>query len=176
MIYNDYMNMNISDKELFLRDSMSRYRTKSLFYEYKHPEYNSIFTLKPYDYNEHRSLKQVYMDLEDPTEGLIGTEVFTSYEHWKQMTTLAWFKDILAEWREELEMKLRAKALAELIRQSPRSTAAAQFLAKKGWEDRRGRPTRAEKAGALKKAIGDSDKVTELFKRAVNNEPHDDNA
>ena len=168
-LYDSYMSMKQTDKELFLRDKNSRYRTQSLFYEHRHPDYDCILTLKPYDYKGCRSLKQIYMALNDPTEALVATEVFTSAEHWKTMTELVWFRDILAEWREELELRLRGAALQNLVAQSTRSTAAAQFLAKGAWKDQRGRPTREEKAGALKKSIGDTDKITELFNRATKN-------
>ena len=169
--YNEYINMNTNDREAVLRDSIRNYRTMSLFEEYKHPDYASIWTLRPYDYKAkegvYPSLRKIYMDLKDPTEGRIATEVFTTYELWNRIANSAWFKPYITQWRNELEIRLRAEGLSKLIEQSGRSTSAAQFLAEGKWKQKRGRPTKEEVEGERKIQAGIVTEVDELFSRAT---------
>ena len=178
--YNDYMNLSKTDKILLLKDVRGQYRTKSLFYEFRLPDYPYLFTLKDYDLTIDDSdsssgssivpsLRQIYIDLNDPTEAMIATQIFPVWEHWDSMTRLVWFKDLVQTWREELEIKVRADALLQLRLQSQTSTSAAQFLAKGSWKDTKGRPTKAEKERQLKRETLISDEVDELYNRAIMN-------
>lgn len=163
MTYQEYLELSISDRDLFLRDQGKRYRTQSLFYELRHPKYECLFTLKPYDYEGYRSLKQIYMELADPTEGKISTEVLTSLKLWQSLCKTPWFKPLVEEWREELERKLKAEAVAKLVQQSSTSPAAAQFLAKGRWKEERGRPSKEEKEGHLKEQSRQDDDINNLY-------------
>lgn len=167
------MNLSKTDKILLLKDVRGQYRTKSLFYEFRLPDYPYLFTLKDYDLTVDEgtvpSLRQIYMDLNDPTEAMIATQIFPVWEHWDSMTRLVWFKDLVQTWREELEIKVRADALLQLRLQSQTSTSAAQFLAKGSWKDTKGRPTKAEKERQLKRETLISDEVDELYNRAIIN-------
>lgn len=168
----DYINKDQNEKIAILQDSLHRYRTKSLFYEYRQPDYGWIWTLKDYDYATPEgvaySLKQIYMNYKDPTEGRISTELLTSHSHWQSMTGLFWFKPILDKWREELEIRIRADALLQIRLQSDKSTSAAQFLAQGRWKTNRGRPSKAEKERELKREIMVGDELDELYARAIN--------
>jgi len=176
MNYIDYLSFiekSASDRVLLLKDSLYRYRTKSLFYEYRKPDYPFIFTLKDYDLvipdvGTIKSLKRLYLELNDPTEYTIAAEIFGGLEHWNTLTRLGWFNPLIEQWRDELEVKVRSEALLQLRLQSAKSTSAAQFLSKAMWKDTRGRPSKAEKDALLKKEAWIEDEVDELYNRAIN--------
>lgn len=167
------MTLTRNERILLMRDSSMRNRTKSLFYEYRRPEYPYIFTLKDYDLvlengDVIKSFKQIYLSLNDPTEHLIATEVLTSLDHWRQLSKSSWMGNIIESYREELEIKMRCEAIKHVARQSEDSTSAAQFLAQGKWKLQRGRPSKEEKELALKIEARIEDEVEELYSRAIN--------
>lgn len=171
--YDNLMVLNRNERILLMRDAHMRNRTKSLFYEYRNPNYPYVFTLKDYDIvlengDAIKSFKQVYLSLNDPTEHLIATEVLTSIDHWRQLSKASWIRDIVDVCREELEIKMRCEAIKHVARQSEESTSAAQFLAQGKWKQQRGRPSKEEKDRALKLETIIEDEVDELYSRAIN--------
>lgn len=129
---------------------------KAMFYELDHvaEEPYAQYTLKPYDHTvdgvTYPSLKKLYVELEDPTEYLFATTYLDGYEHWKKLTKTSWFKTHLTEWREELELRLRAKALLRIRKTaeagSKDSLTADKLLLSGAWkteeEKTRGRPSK----------------------------------
>ena len=170
--YDKLISLDLNKRSEIFKDKRMVYRTKSLFFEYRHPEYPVLFTLKDYDLplegGTIRSLKQIYLSLNDPEEYRIATEVFTSLDHWRRLTQLGWFNPSIELWREELEVKLRSEAIDHLRNQAANSTSAAQFLAKGSWKDKRGRPSREEKEAIQKREGLIQDEVDELYSRAIN--------
>ena len=144
-----------------------RYRTRSLFWEYRREGYDYLFTLKDHDYNNGRSLNHIFLELDDPTEYKIASEIFVSLQHWKELSNLEWFRPFLEKWRDELEIRIRAEALLNLRKQSKISTSAAQFLSKGAWMMSRGRPSKAEKERIMKKEILIHEEADELLLRAT---------
>lgn len=172
--YLEFISKPVSERIQILKDDISRYRTQSLFYENRLDRYPFIFTLKDYDLvipeldTPVKSLKRVYMELNDPTEYQIAVNVFGGLEHWTNLTSVAWLSPLIEQWRDELEVKVRSEALLQLRLQSDKSTSAAQFLSKAAWKDRRGRPTKAEKEAIAKREAHIIDEVDELYLRAIN--------
>lgn len=171
--YDNLVGMTRNERILVMRDDHMRNRTKSLFYEYRHPGYPYIFTLKDYDIvlengDIIKSFKQIYLSLNDPTEHRIATEVLTSLDHWRQFTKSSWIGPAIDSYREELEIKLRCEAIEHVSRQAADSTSAAQFLAQGKWKVQRGRPSNEEKERALKIETRIEDEVEELYSRAIN--------
>jgi len=143
-----------------LKDSMGRYRTQSLFWELRMRDdvdnYPPLFSLKDYDLEKENivypSLKQIYMSY-DHIPGFeyeFALEVFNSWDHWNKLAndTIPAIKSAIKEWREELEVKLKAQSIKALIQTSRlddvKGFNAAKYLADKGYAPQRGRPSKEE--------------------------------
>lgn len=141
-----------------LMDGMGRFKTNSLFLETcvdqaKKPD--AVYTLKPYDHEYkgkiYYSLKKIYLEMEDPTEYLFATTYLAGWNHWKRICNNKAFVEFIEEWREELELKLRAKGFKQVLEAAQEDGNlgynASKFLVDKGWKEGkgRGRPTKAEK-------------------------------
>ena len=132
-----------------------RMRTKSLFVTYlndKHPETDDpIYTLKEDDHDGYVSLKRLYLLAEDLTEYEFATEYMPlGYPQWEALCSTAWFKPIIAGWRKELDLKIRARELRRMMDVAQEggkdSLQASRFLLSKGYEDKntKGRPSKED--------------------------------
>ena len=147
-----------------LKDKMGRFRTQSLFWEYAfinnvREEENildPIFTLKDQDIVKegitYPSLKKIYLSY-DHVPGFeyeFAIDVFNSWDHWVKLAdnSTADIKAHIRSWREELEIKLKAKAIKSIMQTSLMDDAkgfnAAKYLADKGYTPTRGRPSKEE--------------------------------
>jgi len=164
------------DKEKF-KDPKGAYLTQALFYEYRFVkragDYPMLYTLNDYDLDGCVSLKQVYLELRDPTEYTIATMCFYGWEHWQRLCAQEWFKKELDKWREELDTLIRADAFRTIAAATQKTdatgVAAAKYIAERGWEKnkpaKRGAPTKAEKKGHLKEMSRYSKELEEDLKR-----------
>jgi hypothetical protein len=151
---------------------------KPIFYELDNAEKTfAVYTLKDYDHTvdgvTYPSLRRLYVELADPTEYTFALTYLDGWSHWKKLCEANWFKEHLREWREELEVKLRAAALLKI-----RETAAAdkkesfqaqKFIVQGGWKS----PEEKEKVGrpSQAKIVEEAEK---LFKeRSVHDEDFD---
>jgi len=132
--------------------SNSRY-TKSLFYEESYGAVeNCIYTLKDEDHKGYKSLYKLYMEMEDPTEYDFANRYLDSYEHWEILCSLSWFAPYAERWRKELDLKLRARALANVKeiaadQANKACFSANRFLLEGGWRPKEaggkvGRPSK----------------------------------
>jgi len=148
----------LADYKDTLKDKAGRYRSSSLFKEcYESTEeYPALFTLSAEDKGELISFGRVFIELEDPTGYETSQVLLGSYQHWKKLLKAKWFREALEGWEEELEIKLKSKAVQQINKIAETDTSqalqASKYLADKGWEKKRGAPTKAEKAAAAKKA------------------------
>lgn len=156
------------------KDNLGRYLTLSLFYEtslgsISHRD-DVMYTLKEHSYEGFPSLRELYLDMEDITEYNFANEYLGGWNHWKKLCKTAWFMEHLTEWREELELKLRARAFNE-VKKTAKSSAkeaymANKYLLEKGWEkdtnkkETVGRPTQ-EKIKKEAQRLHDEEKVVE---------------
>lgn len=139
------------DKEQ-LQDTMGRPLTQSLFLELGYSEY-SVYTLKEQDYaykgKNYPSLKRLYLKEEDVTEYEFATKHLLGWQHWKRLCENKQIRKHIDEWREELELKIRAQAIRDmqgLCASENGNFSAAKFLADRGWEKRApGRPSKIDK-------------------------------
>lgn len=104
------------------------------------------------------SLWKLYIDFEDPSEYYFANNYFLSPTHWKEVSEHTQLKNLVDEWRKELELKIRADALRCIIQSSKESTpnglAAAKYLLSTPWnagvqrpfEEKRGRPNKPDLA------------------------------
>lgn len=136
-------------REKFI-DSGGRFLTQSLFLELGYGE-NSVYTLKDYDYeykgNVYPSLKRLYLEMEDTTEYDFANTHLAGWKHWQRMCENKAILIHIEEWRFELELKLRARAVRQMLDlASTGSYQASKWIADKGWDVRgAGRPSKAEK-------------------------------
>ena len=132
------------------RDEQNRYRTQSLFKEfYIKGKYSPVFTLKEFDDGELPSMRSLFLEYNDPTGYQFALDVLGSYEHWLKLCALKWFKaDYLNKWLDELEVKLKSEGLRKIntvaAGDSAQAFNASRYLAEKGWEPKKGRPTKAD--------------------------------
>ncbi len=153
-----------------LRDSMGRYRTRSLFLETRNLENPSLvplYTLKERDYKGCLSFRRKYLEIGDLTEYRQATELLGSWEHWQLLQECNWFKPHLEEWREELRIKLRSEHL-EKLRATARSGGKNEYEATKFLyaitsneekTSKRGRPSKEEVARNVKWALEETETI-----------------
>jgi len=74
-------------------------------------------------------LKEKFLALEDPTEYTFALEVFKSWGLYNRIKKdSAIFRAYLADWQSELEVRLRSKALKDIIGKSEKSSEASKYL------------------------------------------------
>lgn len=144
----------------------------AMFVEFQalsHCEKGPFFTLKECCYNGYPSLKEIYLNFEDPTEYEFANAVLGSWDVWEGIADKSvTCKPVIAKWRRELEIRLRAKGISRISHLSKESSndnivlSASRFLAEAGWcsskgesttktSKGRGRPSKADIEGELKR-------------------------
>lgn len=148
-----------------MTDRFGRSRSVSLFVETVRPTQEGfvpIFTLKENDWEmdgvKYFSLRKIYLSY-DHIPGMeyeFAIDVFGSWETWDGLRKNRTIRHHIDRWREEMEFKVRAMAIKNMIETSksggPGAAAAARWLAEKGYVPKaeRGRPTKAEVAREVK--------------------------
>lgn len=142
------MNKIVIDKTV-LKDSKGRFLTQSLFLELGYKD-SAVFTLKDdhYTYNGklYPSLKRLFIEEGDPTGYLFSKKHLLGWDHWTKMReNLTLFKHI-KKWEEELELKLRADSLRDIIISAKGGNyQAARYLLNGEWKpSKKGRMTKKE--------------------------------
>jgi len=144
------------------KDSIGRFLTHAMFFEtrIKASGYEPTFTLKEQDHTyediDYVSMRRLYLEMEDPTEYEFAITTLGSWDHWQRLCNSAAIFEHISRWREELETKVRAKAIKAMIstatNDGAKGTTAAKWLATAGWKEGKGRPSKAKVKGELKKA------------------------
>jgi len=120
----------------------------------------------------------VFIELEDMTEYKPALQLCGSWKEWERLKN-DWktFNSYIAEWKEELEIKLRSESVAKIIELSkgddPKALQAAKFLSEGGWRKRSGsgRPSKAEKtkeAKELARASAETKEEEDRILRLIN--------
>lgn len=141
-------NSFLPDKSKML-DVMGRSITQSMFLEMGYSD-AAIYSLKEDDHTYkgkvYPSLKRLYLLEEDPTEYSFAVKYLLGWKHWLRLCDNKLIRRSVDEWRQELEMKLRSRAVQEMVKSSANGKiVASKWLADKGWAQRTaGRPTNAE--------------------------------
>lgn len=132
-----------------LFDKMGRVLTLGLFKETA----TSATLAAPYTLEE---WKQVYLDCNDPTEYTPAMVLVGDWGHWLAIRSHKKIGAIFDGWKSEVEVKVRAEAVLEMVTQSkqPNGTTAAKWLAEGSWDPKnlRGK-TSKEKEKAVKDAM-----------------------
>lgn len=118
------------------------------------------------------SLKNIYFSYDHIPgfEYQFAKDVFNDWNHWVTITeSSGMLGEQINSWREELTIKLQAKAFSSLYKtalfEGSKGTPAARFLADRGWEVKRGRPTTEEVTRERKIAAGVEKEVAEDIER-----------
>ena len=136
------------------KDTMGRYRTQSLFWEMRDPSMDPIWSTKDYDLvkgdKTYKSLKNIYMSYTHVPgfEYDFAMDLFGSWDHWLKLcndTTPA-IKDMIKGWRDELDIRIKAKGIKSIMLHSldddPKGLQAAKYLVENGWTKKAGRPSK----------------------------------
>lgn len=140
------------------RASNGIWRTSSLFYERNaDPNQISVFSLHE-DREGLINARKTYVELEDPTGYQWAMKYLDSWTHMQKLMRLPWFIEAKESWDEELFFKLRSEAISKIKEigegESSLALSAQKYLAERGWEkteSKRGRPTKTEVKGELKR-------------------------
>lgn len=156
------------------RNSNNVLLLRGLFVETSSNPDSVIYTLKDHDYKGYPSLKKLYLDTNDITEYTFATTYLESWTHWKLLSETTWFAPMAEVWREELELKNRAEALAAIISKSKTNDKeafqAAKYVADKGWDksapkSTKGRPSKADIARAAHEIAEDHSQIEQDYER-----------
>ena len=142
-----------------LKDTIGRWRTTTLFEETcEDPtKYPPIFTLKDSDTASCVSLKDRYLELRDITEYKFANIYLGGWDHWQRICESWRLKPHIAEWREQLRLKLKQEAIERILEIADSSSPGALNAAKQLLDmvsnpvdkPKRGRPSKEEKEGHL---------------------------
>ena len=160
------------------KNAIGAHLLKPIFFEYDNSEHlYSVYTLKDYDHTvdgvTYPSLRKLYVEMEDPTEYEFAVKHLDGWVHWKKLTESSFFQQYLKEWREELEVRMRAKALNRIKTRATGDTkdsfAADKILLAGGWKtqstEKVGRPTKDKIKEEANKLFMESTEFDEDFKR-----------
>lgn len=136
------------------KDDRGLWRVGTLIHEYPSrsadPKWVPEVTFGPNDFmdsdgNPITSLHRIYMECADPTEYKFAIEVFGTWKHWQRWQSNAFVRQEAQTLRDELEVLLKSRAVASILKHSERKPDAAKYIAEYGWEKRKaGRPTKKE--------------------------------
>lgn len=147
----------VPDRSKF-KDSQGRLLTQSLFVENFYNTDFAMYTLndedKTYKGKVYPSLRRLYLETMDPTEYTFATTYLWGWEHWQRLLANKAIREEVEKWREELEVKVRANAVACIMSKGVDSFSAAQWVADGKWKPAKtGRPTKAELEAEKKKRL-----------------------
>ena len=157
-----------------LKDSMGRFRTQSLFYEYRLDKYPAPFTLKDFDNHKCLSMYLLYMSKADPSEYAMAIGTLGSWRHWEVLTSSKWFSPFIKRWRAELRVKLESDRFNEMLKVSIDEAGTSQGVQATKWlsdhyspilTPKRGRPSKQEKVSYLRELDKETEDVNDDAKR-----------
>lgn len=138
------------DKSRMRDKATSNYITQGLFLEHQYDTERAVYTLKDDDYEYegviYPSLKRIYLELEDLGEYEFASTALLGWKHWQRICNNKLFTKLIDEWRLELEVKLRGRAVAAISKEASgggrSALAAAKWMADRGWQKKVGRPSK----------------------------------
>jgi len=158
------------DKKKF-KDEKGRYIVQGLFLEDRYNTDLSVFTFdgqdKKYKGKTYPSLKKLYLEHGDPKEYSFARKYLHDWNHWQRLCKNAVVGRHIEQWRSELSLSLVSEGVMCLIDLAVNegSYQAAKYLADQGWDKgERGRPSKEEVEGELKKRADADSEFAEEFK------------
>jgi len=170
--------LGLSHKDL-ISEGNNLHRTGSLFKElYRLGKQQPIWTVKDYDLVQdgitYPSLKELYLECEDPTEYKFAIKVFDSWIAWEKIREHGGVKErFLNRWRKELDVRLVSKGIRTIvgeINKGKGSFNSAKYLIEQGWIKqkpmKKGRPSKKVIATEATKMLKVKDELDEELERA----------
>lgn len=124
------------------------------------------------DKDTYKDFRTLYLQEDDPTEYSFVTKHIGSLEIWDVLCTTQWFKPIVAQWRRELDLKIKSKALRALRIVASGDTrdafVANRYLLDGNWKEtktKRGRPSKQEVLDEANRMASDIQKTEEDWNR-----------
>lgn len=171
------------DKDRML-GSNGHFKTQALFLETSYNDQSSVYyTLSPFPKTTKNpitgsegthlpSIYQLYLDLEDVEEFLFAATYFLGMEHWRRVCEAPFFQPHLRKMREDLEKKIKSRAMQQIIAESSNKDSknyfsALKWLAEKGYKEKaqKGRPSKAEVNRAAKESAEEKSELLEIQER-----------
>jgi len=121
------------------KDSQGRWFTTGLFFELADNVDFAIYKLE--------DSKKNYIDCEDVTGYEFAINYLGGWRHWLTMKNSPTMGEVIGEWEEELEIKLRSRAIKQIseLAKTDKGYQSAKFLADRGWSTRQaGKPSKEE--------------------------------
>lgn len=172
----------MNEKPSFRNEFNQRY-TRQLFWD-QHQLLPAELRVREPIYALHRSdlpgitnFGRVYVQLGDPTGYKVSNVLLEDFSHFNLLMRSEWFREAKAIWDAELEAKLASEGL-DAIRMfadgiegvAPAvQLTAARYLADKGWQKKeapkRGRPSKEEVKGELKRSVEEEQGIADDLAR-----------
>lgn len=131
-----------------------------------------MYTTKPFHHHNCISLRKMYMTFQDPTEYWIAIKAFGDFAYWEALKNAGWFAPQLSMWRNELELRLKAIGLKQVVKEAKLDNSkgqlqAAKYLADKGWIDKstKGRPSKLSIEEERRRILDEERSFAEDLKR-----------
>jgi hypothetical protein len=137
------------------KDSINRWILSGLFYE-------TCASTKEFAIMSLEEGRKRFVELDDMTGYKFGNKYLGGYQHWRALEASSFGKHI-EDWKEELEVSIRCRALERITNESVNGHYQAnKFLVDRGWDTRAaGRPSKLE----VKKKVARDAKVVNAAKR-----------
>ena len=137
------------------RDSGGRWYTVGIFKELSSNKDTVLFTID--------EARKLYLECDDITGYTFATKYLGGWKHWLTLHTSPKVKPLIAEWEEELEVRIRSQNLNRIntLAESDKGYQAAKFLVDGGWKKKTAGRTTKE---AIKKEARVQSKMYDEFK------------
>lgn len=109
------------------------------------------------------SIRRLYVAMEDIHEYAFANKYFYSWAHWQRLLKSPIVSPHIEEWRKELEAKITSRNLKRMEDLAAEGNPQAiKYMANRGWNGepvprKRGRPSKDEVTGELKRQAKESD-------------------
>lgn len=154
------------------KDTGNRWRTQSLFIEFKREGYDAYWTIGDEDKEGYPSLKKIYMSYPHVPgkEWNFAKDTLGSWELWQRLLANKMLSPMFHSWQKEKEIELESMAIEALIKSAqedgPKGTMAAKYIVEKGYKSSgKGRPTKESIDKASKEAAKERDVFEEDSER-----------
>lgn len=145
------------------KDERNQWRTRNLFLELRSRTETPMFTIYDEDRKGCKSLKKIYMSYNHIPgyEYDFAVNELGGWEHWQILQGTSSLKEMIQQWKNELDIKIKAKALRNVMyvasdKKNAQQLSASRYLADKGYvpkDESRGRPSKSEREAKLKEDI-----------------------
>lgn len=157
------------------KDSINRFYTNQLFIDKIEGSGYQFKYRPPFSLHDQREgficAKDTFVAVGDPTGYLWALKYLKSWDHWLRLMKSGWFQNAYEYWVGELHMKMKSEAImriqdiSENAANDGQRLAASKYLAERAYENKRGRPSKTEVRGELKRLAELDQDTQDEFKR-----------